>query len=176
MRPPLFAKDEDQLEELSRHAKAWACPYCRRFGTFNRHGALRGLSEDGPGKEALRGRRFFCSNRFQRNGCGRTFSILLSTMIAGASVRTRILWRFYLGKLSGSSVAAAWEGLRSAFSLEAAHGWWRRWRKGQFALREILSRGRGPPEGGLAQQVSDAFDETDPIGVFQLTQQRNWPN
>ncbi len=175
MQAPLFARDPAELERLARQAKGWACPNCRRHGALNRHGALRGVAETGSGKEALRGRRFFCSKRGRRRGCGRTFSVLLCAVIAGATVRSRELWRFYLARLGGAGVLAAWEGCRSRFSLEAAYAWRRRWQRGQFAVRTVLAHGRDPPVGALAGQLVAAFGAEDPIGGFQLREQRGWP-
>jgi hypothetical protein len=175
MQAPRYARDPAELEGLARLAKGWACPHCRRHGMINRHGSLRGLSESAAGKDALRGRRFLCSKRGARGGCGRTFSVLLSTVIAAATVRSRELWRFYLAKLSGESVLSAWEGLGSRFSVEAAHTWWRRWRRGQFALRVVLAQGRDPPASGMAEALTGRFGAEDPIGAFQLREQRHWP-
>jgi hypothetical protein len=175
MQAPRFARDPAELERLARQAKGWACPHCRRHGALNRHGALRGLAEGAQGKDALRGGRFFCSNRGRRRGCGRTFGVLLASLIARATVRSRELWRFYLAKLGGASVLAAWESLHSGFSVEAAYAWWRRWRRGQFAVRLVLAQGRDPPKGEIAQALAGRFGAEDPIGAFQLSEQRGWP-
>jgi hypothetical protein len=101
--------------------------------------------------------------------------VLLSTVIARATVRSRELWRFTLAKLGGASVLGAWESLRSRFSLEAAYGWWRRWQRGQIGVRTVLARGRDPPKGELAGQLVAAFGGEDPVGSFQLKEQRSWP-
>ena len=176
MRPPQYAKDEVEVSELGRQAKQWTCPHCGRHGTLNAHGALRGNAEDACGKDALRGRRFFCSNRERRPGCGRTFSILLATIIAGASVRSGCLWRFIRGRFETGSVLSAWEGLRSVFSVEAAYRWWRRWQRGQFELRALLCRTRDPPpEGTLPGHLAAVYGADDPIAAFQLAEQRTWP-
>jgi hypothetical protein len=175
MLAPRFARDPAELEQVDGQAKGWACPHCQRHGTLNRHGALRGLCESAAGKDALRGRRFLCSKRGRRGGCGRTFSVLLATMIRSATVRSRELWCFYLAKLSGQSVLSAWAGLGSRFSVEAAYGWWRRWRRGQFALRSVLAQGRDPPETRIVEALALRFGAHDPIGAFQLKEQRGWP-
>jgi hypothetical protein len=175
VRAPCYVRDLAELEHVSRRAKGWECPHCRRHGNLNRHGALRGLSETGEGKDSVRGWRFLCSDRGRRGGCGRSFSVLLSTVIAGATVRSPELWRFTLAKLGGASVLLAWERLRSRFSLEAAYSWWKRWERGQFGVRAVLARGRGPPRGELARQLVAAFGGEDPVGSFQLMEQRRWP-
>ena len=177
MRPPRYAQDDAELTAWSHEAKRWACPHCRRHGTLNVHGSLRGCAEKGPGKEALRGRRFLCSNRGLRPGCGRTFSILLATVLAQASVRSRYLWRFYRAKFALGSVLSAWESLKSIFSVEAAYGWWRRWQRGQFLLRALLCRKRDPPPGGTRMMHAAAvLGDEDPIASFQASEQTAWPS
>lgn len=101
--------------------------------------------------------------------------MFLSTVIAAATVRSRELWRFYLAKLSGQSVLSAWEGLGGRFSVEAAYGWWRRWRRGQFSVRLVLAQGRDPPRASVAESLCGLFGADDPIGGFQQRQQRCWP-
>ena len=174
MHPPRYAPDEAALDSLGRQAKQWMCPHCGRSGTINGHGLLRGGAEKSPGKDALRGRRFLCSDRGRRSGCGRTFSVFLAQVIAKASVRTGALWRFCHARLSGQGVLAAWELARSGFSLESAYRWWRRWRSAEPALRTHLWRGREPPEA-LGEAIIHAYGAADPVAVFQVREQRPWP-
>lgn len=175
MRAPRYAPDPAALEQLASAARQWRCPHCARAGTLNAHGFLRGGGDAGAwGKSAVRGRRFFCSNRGQRPGCGRTFSVFLAQVIAGASVRTAALWRFCRGRLSGQSVLAAWEQARGGASLEAAYRWWRRWRRAEPALRTQFYRGREPP-GGLAAAITVVYGSVDPLAGFQAREQRSWP-
>jgi len=175
MRPPRFARDLADLDRMGRQAKTWTCPRCAGSGTLNRHGRLRGWGEGAAGKQTQRGQRFYCSKRGRRHGCGHTFSLKLCTVLAHASVRSAELWRFYRAKLWGQSVLSAWASLRSRFSLEAAYGWWRRWQRGQCALRTHLCRGRDPPETSLAEGIQAAFGPVDPIACFQHQAQRPWP-
>lgn len=175
MTPPRFASDHVALVELCHHAKAWRCPHCGRRGTFNAHGSLRGLAASGPGKDVLRGRRFLCSNRGRRPGCGRTWSVLLAQVLRRLSVRTAQLWQFCRGLLAGLGVPAAWERARTGFSLESAYRWRRRWRRGEPALRTWLCGTRGPPPDDLAGALVAACGPADPIAIFQMREQRGWP-
>lgn len=94
----------------------------------------------------MRGRRFFCSSRFRRAGCGRTFSVLLMTVIAGFSVRAHTLFRFVEAALGGLSRSAAWQVVAAgALSLSSGYRLWRRVREAQSALRARLCRQRAPP-------------------------------
>lgn len=174
MRPPRFARDEIELAALSRQTKTWACPHCQQTGQVNRHGWLRGLAAAGPGKTAVRGRRFFCSNRGRRRGCGRTFSVRFATVLAGATVRTGTLWRFLVARFGGASVLGAWTQAGSGFSLEATYRWWRRWRRGENPMRTRLWRGREPPSG-VAAALEQAYGSTDPIAGFQGREQAGFP-
>jgi hypothetical protein len=174
MIPPRYAPDEATLEQLGDQAKQWTCPHCRRSGTLNGHGFLRGGAEGAPGKAARRGRRFFCSNRGRRAGCGRTFSVYLAQVIAGASVRTGAWWRFCQARLAGLGSLAAWEQARSGFSLESAYRWWRGWCRAEPAVRTHLWRGREPPEG-LGAAIIRAYGAADPLAVYQERAQRPWP-
>lgn len=172
MRPPCYAENETELEALAREAKRWGCPRCGRRGTLNAHGFLRGGAENAPRKDAVRGRRFYCSARGRRAGCGRTFAVLLAQILAGASVRTAPWWRFIAARLGGASVLGAWEKARSGFSLEAAYWWWRRWR--ESAVRTALWRGREPP-GSLVAALAHGYGAADPIAVFQARHQCRFP-
>jgi len=175
MRAPRYAPDSTALEQLAGQAKQWTCPYCGRAGTLNGHGLLRGGAEEAHGKDAVRGRRWFCSNRGRRPGCGRTFSVLLAQVMRHASVRTAKLWQFCRARLAGGGVPAAWEQTRCGFSLEAAYQWWRRWRRAEPALRTHLLRGPGPPGKSLREQIERAYGAIDPIAWFQKSEQRPWP-
>jgi hypothetical protein len=176
MRAPRYAKDDDELKALAGQARQWACPHCGRRKTLNAHGALRGCAEDGPGKSTLRGRRFFCSNRGMRPGCGRTFSVLLATLLAGATVRTGRLWQFYRARCATGSVARAWAQLRGGFSVEAAYRWWHRWQAGQFRIRAWLHAQRAPPEtGSLLDHLTAVCGPADPLAAYQLARQEPWP-
>jgi len=174
MHPPRFVSDEAALDRLGDEAKQWCCPHCRRPGTLNAHGTLRGLAEDAPSKAARRGRRFFCSDRGRRPGCGRTFSVFLAQVLAGASVRTAAWWRFCRGRLAGLGVLAAWEAARTGFSLESAYRWWRGWQQAEPGLRTQWWRGREPP-GDLGEELVRRYGAADPVAVFQEREQRAWP-
>ncbi len=174
MIPPRYVSDLAALSRLGDLVRSWRCPHCARSGTLNAHGALRGGAENLPGKDAVRGRRFFCSNRGRRPGCGRTCSVLLAQVFRGASVRTGSYWRFCSARLSGLGVLAAWEQARTGFSLESAYRWWRGWPRGAAALRPHLWRGREPP-GRLAEALTERYGQVDPLAGFQGREQKAWP-
>jgi len=101
---------------------------------------LRGYAECGSG-QVDRGRRFFCSNRALRWGCGRTFSVAMMSVLLGFVVRTLTLFRFAQAVLGGLTRRAAWlREASGAFSLSSGYRLWRRLQGAQSALRSQLSR------------------------------------
>ena len=132
-------RDVAGLETLRRRAKLTACPHCGQVGTLNAHGFLRGYAADGPSR-VVRGRRFYCSERFRRPGCGRTFSLLLAWFLGGFMVVTETLWSFVMSVLGGLSRKAAWEKRGGSFSRSTGYRLWRRLQLAQVTLRSCLSR------------------------------------
>jgi len=131
-----FVRDEAELEQWRLDAKLRPCPHCGRVGTLNAHGWLRGYAEVGEGR-VVRGRRFFCSNRHRRPGCGRTLSVLLSGLLVGFMVGAEKLWRFVPAVLSGESRRAAWQRL-GRLSTQSGYRLWRRLSEAQPHLRTPL--------------------------------------
>lgn len=177
-----FWESVDSIESGCARLKGEACPHCGRQGTLNRHGWLLGSEPSGSGKQARRGRRIYCSDRGQRQGCGRTVSLMPAQVIRGMRTRSGPLWLFLHRVLSGQSVAMAWAGLERLFSLESAYRYRRGFKRGQFRLRELLCRERAPPCGAAGEQgVMLTHLETvlgqaeDLISRFQLGIQHRWP-
>jgi hypothetical protein len=133
-------RDEAELDRMLLGIKLAACPHCQQTGTLIGHGFLRGYAERGS-ELVVRGRRLFCSNRGRRPGCGRTFSVMLQTVLAGFVVRTLTLWCFVQAVLGGLTLRAAWlcEAGR-ALSLSSGYRLWRRLGAGQSTLRALLCR------------------------------------
>lgn len=103
-----FARDASDLQDRSLAIKQARCPHCRRDGTLNAHGFLRGYAESGSAR-IVRGRRFFCSSRrAAHRGCGRTFSVLLQHHVTGFTVSTVTLLAFVLAIVGGASRKVAW--------------------------------------------------------------------
>jgi len=134
------------------------CPHCGRTGWLNCHGWLRGYGADvGCGNvRKVRGARFFCCNRGNRQGCGKTFSAMLHGNIPTFSVSCGVLWDFIAGVRKGLSRKAAWEAVRSPYSLQTAYDLWNRLRRCQSVVRTRLRKARPPP----AQTSPDAMLQT----------------
>lgn len=142
-----FVRDENALGQEREGAKLVPCPHCRRLGTINAHGFLRGYSECGE-HGSVRGRRFFCSNRGRRPGCGRTFSVLVRAVISGTAARASTLSRFLCLALAGShSVESAWQvACGGRLSRRTGFRMWKRLRAAQSRLRTVLAAHCAPPE------------------------------
>src|SRR6056297_1987040 len=138
----IFTKDLDQYR---KEIKSVGCPHCGKTGWLNCHGWLRGNGEvvgDGDGRR-VRGARFFCCNRGRRQGCGKTFSAMLPANMPGFSVSARILGKFIAGARKGLSRKAAWEGLRSPYSVQTAYDLWNRLRRCQSTVHKGVAYTKG---------------------------------
>jgi hypothetical protein len=152
------------------------------MGTLNGHDWLRGCEESGPGKDCVRGKRLFCSNRGRRGGCGLTVSVMLGQNLRRFRVRSGPLWTLLRRLMGGASVSRAWEGLEKCFSLESAHRYRRALLRGQHRLRERMSRERSPPLGAagelgvLLQHLESVLGVSDYlICNYQTRFQEEWP-
>ncbi len=177
MRIPKDKKYCSSLEEADQYldsVKFVPCPHCRQTGYLIGHGFLKGYREHGHEKET-RGRRFFCSNRHNRRGCGRTCPLLLSSLMLGFSIGTGLLWKFMRLVLSGKSRKASWEALNSGLPVENGYRLWQKLRKGEGRLRTYLCRKGSPPVcnaddslSRLAAHMSSAFSSSEcPLSAFQ---------
>jgi len=142
--PPRFVRDREGLDAVLAEAKQIACPHCRRIGMVVGHGLLMGYAEHG-GEWAVRGRRLLCSRRFRRSGCGRTFSVLLATVLAGFVVRARSVSRLLESVVAGGLCRkAAWKQAAPGLTLRSGYRLWARVVAVQSRVRTVLC-GVGPP-------------------------------
>jgi hypothetical protein len=153
-----IAEHPAALSALLQRAKVTACPHCGAIGTLNAHGFLRGYVERTDAR-IERGRRFYCSNRHRRPGCGRSFSILLASFLSGFIVLAHTLWTFAVRVCAGVPKQHAWHDATSgAFSRSSGYRMWRRLSLAQPFLRGLLHQACGPPacenEEPLAQMIA----------------------
>lgn len=156
--------------------KLTACPHCRQTGALIGHGFLHGYAEQGS-EEVVRGRRVFCSNRGRRRGCGRTFSVLLGSLLSGFVVRTLTLFCFATAVLGGQTRRAAWlREAQGALSLSSGYRLWRRLNEAQSALRGRLCRVAQPPDSVAREPLGQLLahlvlvvgkSEADPFSALQ---------
>lgn len=132
---------------LRRYSSAWIlftqeiksekCPHCSKSYTLKCHGSLYGTDIEKP-DTIRRGLRFYCSNRYSNEGCGRTFSIHFSTVIPYHSVTAYHLGTFLDQLLKAQSVHQAWYQSTIPFSLRTAYQWMRKFRLNLSPLRANL--------------------------------------
>jgi hypothetical protein len=134
--------------------KQFCCPGCGAAETLNWHSKLYGNDPSVVDGQVLRGQRVFCSDRGQRGGCGRTFSIWLADRLPRHSFTAPSLWRLLSSLLEGRSIKAAFEGLGSLpFALETCYHLLQRLREQLSEVRCLLSR----------EQKSPSSAQTDPL-------------
>jgi hypothetical protein len=147
MRYPMgkkYCNSIDDLHQFRFSIKWFCCPRCGKTGFLIGHGFLRGYSASGQGR-VMRGFRFFCSNRFRKTGCGRTFSVLLSEFILGFMITAPILWSFVQGLEKGLCASAAWCSMAGGFTTNSGYRILRLITNSQSRLKSFLCRVRPPP-------------------------------
>ncbi len=142
---PRFVQSSTELQKAADQAKLRVCVHCGQLGMVNAHGFLRGYSVDGT-PDVVRGRRFYCSKRGRKTGCGRTMSVLLSVFIATFSVTTIVLSLFVSLVLQGLSVRSAWLTIsKNRLRERSGYRLWSRISASIPHLRTQLLRAGRPP-------------------------------
>lgn len=144
---------------------------------MNRHSFLYGNDPADAGGERLRGQRIYCSNRGQRGGCGRTFSIFFSDILPRHSVTATLLWKLLCQLFSGCSLKAAAQSQALPFALETLYQLRQRLRLRLGLLRPLLCRKQAAPASSDADALLQTvrhfmalFPSTDcPLQEFQLS-------
>lgn len=172
-----FYRGEEGFLEIYEKLKATACPHCKAIGRLVRHGFLRGYDESSPREKTLRARRIFCSNRNNRQGCGRTFSVWIADKIRRLSLSARCLWTF-LQSVVADGISAAIRRVDCHLSDRQMQRIWKRFDFGQSPIRTALWQRCEQPEppakfpqspaAEVLAHLQAAFPNADcPIAAFQ---------
>lgn len=156
--------------------KMLRCPFCHCSNSLNRHSFLYGNDPNSRQGRCIRGQRVFCSDRGQRGGCGRSFSVFLAGILPRHSVPALFLWSLLLSLLGGSSLKAAAESLRSLFHLDTFYRLRQRLRTRLDFVRALLCRDQKPPHSSQADPLLQTVEHFQivfpnapcPIEQFQL--------
>lgn len=174
-----FYWDEEDFLAICEKLKVTACPHCQAMGRLVRHGFLRGYDESSPREKTVRAQRIFCSNRNNRQGCGRTFSVWLADRIRRLSLSAGRLWMF-LQAVVADGISAAIRRVDCHLSDRQMQRLWKRFDLGQSLIRTALWQQGPPPEppaksaqtpaAEVLAHLEAAFPDADcPIAAFQLT-------
>jgi len=174
-----YYRCDEEIVQYNFTIKHEACPWCRSVGFLILHGFLRGYAEDTP-KQIRRGRRYYCSNRNRRGGCGRTFCVYFAHILRNKTMQAKSLWSFLSGIGNGLSKKRALEKARLAFSQSSAYRLWKEFCVNQSWIRTILSTHSPPPRmshtaDSTAQVLCHLhviFPQQCPIAQFQQTFQK----
>ena len=149
------------------------CPHCSKQGSLRRHGFLRGKDLRHP-STIKRGLRFFCSNRFNNNGCARTFSLFFDASIPRYSLSSQDLDEFLRKVLQASSIHAAWAQMKLPFSISSAYRWIKSLKRNMARVRPLLHESQCKAHGSTSvlQETIRLLLKSfplNPIARFQTT-------
>lgn len=130
--------------------KACGCPHCRHPSAVVAHGYLQAASGSNT-----RGMRFFCSDRYSNEGCGRTFSVHWDTVIPRCSLLTAQILALMRAVAGGPSTHGAWYFTRLSISISSAYRWVAKWIRLTGHIRSGLCLTVPPP--GKADAQTDPF-------------------
>jgi len=151
-----FYETEEEFNDYYVMLKLLLCPHCQVSGYLILHGFLYGYSETDSSK-IRRGHRIFCSNRQNKNGCGRTFSILVSAFIKNFMIAVNTLWCFLKKITEGLSLACAFRETGSQMEQTSPYRLFRKFKNNQVRIRTYLTGLKDPP--GL-KQIKDPAIQT----------------
>jgi len=172
---PRYVQSEDAFAGVRLQLKFFPCPSCNRVGCLILHGFLYGYQNKDGG---IRGKRVFCSNRNLRTGCGRSFSIIFSSIIKQITITAESVWNFIrlidIGK--GKTIVHAFrQVLQDICSHRTAYRLRKRFIRGQSSIRSFLNRiiphpplNSGDPSRQTIAHLEAAFPTaSNPIAAFQ---------
>jgi hypothetical protein len=180
---PRFYRSQAGFDQIHLRLKQHHCPHCRVTGTLILHGYLRGYDLKKINKKIIRGRRVFCSNRNRRRGCGRTWSVMLATMLKGFIVQTSHLWGFLKNIAKGMNVFQAFSIRDIPLSPTSIYRLYKRLYENQPHIRSRLAGRLAPPRdvrhaNPLVKTIlhmGSAFKRnSDPPATFQYIFQRSF--
>ncbi len=178
-----YYSSQEDFNKFYQKIKLIQCPFCHLVSTLILHGYLYGYSETYNSKKIVRGRRIFCSNRKKRNGCGRTFSLLISYIIKKFNIQSKSLWWFLKGIANGKNKKKAFKSTRLNFSNTSIYRLYNRFKNHQTHIRIYLLKKCKPPAlpdtvNPMIQtikHIQEAFRSSScPIMAFQETFQESF--
>lgn len=147
---------------------------------MNRHSFLYGNDLDESGQQKKRGQRVFCSDRGQRGGCGKTFSIFLAEVLPRHSCTAAGLGQLLVRLLAAGSVQAAVQSLRLPLALESIYHLLGRLRRRLDAVRCSLCGRQAPAASSQKDPLLQTVEHLQrvfpgpvcPVSEFQVVFQQ----
>lgn len=180
---PRFYRSNTEFDQIHLRLKQYPCPHCRLTGTLILHGYLHGYDLENINKKIIRGHRIFCSNRNRRDGCGKTWSIMLTSILKGFILQTKHLWDFLKNIGKGMNVFESFNVLKIPLSPTSIYRLYKRVRLNQPHIRSLLLRRSKPPSNirhknplvKTIRHMESAFKRNpDPPAAFQYVFQRSF--
>lgn len=100
-----------------------SCPHCHQSSQLISHGRV--YKQRSMTRRVIVGKRVFCSNRHQHQGCGRTVQLYVAQAIPGLRYSTSEVYAFISKLLEGASLEEAY--LKATQQTDPRHAW--RWLK-----------------------------------------------
>jgi hypothetical protein len=151
------------VEDSPFSLKQSPCPHCGCVGSLNRHSHALGNDPTQAGGQCTRGQRVYCSNRGQRSGCGRTFSIFLAEVLPRHTLTASLVWQWLIKLLAGLSLKAAVEILRLPFALETIYRLRGKLNQRLGNLRPRLCRRQLPPGSRQADPLLQTVEHLQAV-------------
>lgn len=157
MRLNRYFNTKKEFVQFKDKIKLVPCPHCHKFGFLILHGPLYGLCLDIKGRQLYRGHRYLCSNRKNRSGCGRTFSILMSYVLKYLQASAFCLWRFLSSLKQGKTKSDIFTNNSFPFTSRCVGRWLGQLKKYQYAIRTRLLKKSQPPHLNSSNPLVQLF-------------------
>lgn len=172
-----YYENEAGFADFYSRLKGLLCPHCKLTGFLILHGFLYGYAEEQHMAKSKRGHRIFCSNRKNRNGCGRTFSLLLAAFIKHFTISAKTLGNFLSNIASGLNRLQAFKRANGPLTVSSLYRLFNRFQQVQARIRTLLLSVKDPPDGrGISDPAvqtirhlhSLVHNDSCPVACFQL--------
>ncbi|EKD26018.1 MAG: hypothetical protein ACD_79C01405G0010 [uncultured bacterium] len=140
----MYYSTTDELEKFYLKIKLIPCPFCHLIGTLIKHGSWKGFLGY-VGLFGIRGYRIFCNNRKRSKGCGKTFSLIPSSIIKGFAIPSSQLWIFLKQKHKSKNIIQAGHHLKNTFSISTIYRLWNLFSLAQSKIRNFIIKITSPP-------------------------------
>lgn len=143
--PYLFYRDKEEFMSFHKRLKITACPFCKMRGCLILNGRIYAYTEDSNTDTEKRGHRVLCNNRKLRQGCGRTFSVIISKLIRHLMINATTIWMFLLYIKEGLPIIGSFRKTGTSMSETTAYRMFNKFKNAQPRIRTLLTGIKDPP-------------------------------